>query len=268
MGECENVKINILKMRLITLLLAVLLPLGLFAQRGKKDVIYLKNGSVVRGTIVLQDPNKMVKLRTTDNNLWVFTNDQIDSIAHPANAKAPFTTGYFNLTEIGVLAGNFSNATRAPFTLMNINSWYFPCGLATGIGVGVEFSNESYLPVVADLRYYFRDKRPLPFFSLQAGYSFPLGGSYSQTMYAIDDRRMSPVIYPGIAPNYTNDPIDAHGGFLINPAIGLQTQLNDNLGLTFSVGYRYMRHSYNRTGDYKIDIDYNRLSLKIGLLFK
>ncbi len=261
-----------MKKKLIILLVAIILPMGLMAQKGKKDVVYLKNGSVVRGTIVLQDPGKLIKLKTSDNSLWVFKIAEIDSITRPepVHVKVTLNTGYFNLTEIGILAGTFSNATRTPLSLMNINSWYFANGIATGLGVGVELSQESYLPVVADFRYYFRDRRPLPFISLQAGYSIPLGGSYAQTFYEIDDRRMSPVNWPGPGPipNYNNDPINARGGFLINPAVGIQAPLNDNLALTLSAGYRYMRHSYSRTDDYKIDIDYNRLSLKIGLLFK
>ncbi|HEY5511022.1 MAG TPA: hypothetical protein VIK10_08335 [Prolixibacteraceae bacterium] len=255
-------------MRIYLLLLAVLCSLTLSAQRGKKDVVYLKNGSILKGTIVLQDPGKLIKLKTKDNNLWVFTFDQIDSLTRPSPAVIPFKTGYFNLTELGVLAGNSSNATRAPFTLTNINSWYFPKGYSAGLGIGVELSNETYLPVVADFRYYFQGRRPLPFISLQAGYSFALGGSYSQTIYAVNDIRVSPMIWPGPIPSYTNDPVSAHGGFLISPAIGIQTPINENFALTFSAGYRWMRHSYGRTDDYRIDIDYRRLTIKVGLLFK
>ena len=255
-------------MRTILLILTVSLSLSMFGQGRKRDVVYLKNGSVLRGTIVLQDPGKLVKLRTSDNSLWVFKIDQIDSITRPVPIKIALKTGYVNLTEMGVLAGNFSNATRAPFTLLNISNWNFSNGFATGIGVGVEFSNETYLPVVADVRYYLRDKRPLPFVSFQAGYSIPMGGSYAQTMYAINDIRMSPVIYPGPIPPTTNDPIKAKGGFLFNPAVGIQTPINDNLALTFSAGYRWMRYHYARSDNYQLDIDFNRLSLKVGLLFK
>lgn len=248
--------------------LGLLISLPLAAQHGKKDVVYLKNGSVIRGTIVLQDPGKMIKIKTSDNSVWVFPNEQIDSITRPARVKITPKTGYYNLTETGFLVGDYSNATRAIFSLMNVNSWFFRNGISTGIGAGVELSQESYLPVVADLRYYYGKRPSMPFVSLQSGYSIALGGSYEQTFYAIDDRRMSPVIYPGPVPDSANDPISARGGFLINPAIGMQTPLNENLVMTFSAGYRYMRYRYTQGADYSIDIDYNRLSLKIGLLFK
>jgi hypothetical protein len=258
-------------MRITILLLVLSLSTALFAQKRNRDVVYLKDGSIVRGTIVLEAPNKLIKLKTADNSLWVFKLDQIDSITgpRPVSVRIPDKTGYFNLTEMGFLLGNYSNATRAPFTLMNINGWYFENGISTGLGVGAELSKESYLPVVADFRYYFKDKRPVPFLSLQAGYSFALGGSYAQTVYAVNDIRVSPLIYPGPVPPITNGSIDGRGGFLINPAIGLQSPLTENLALTISAGYRWMRHSYYRKSDnYKLDVDYNRLSLKIGLLFK
>ena len=256
-------------MRIVFLLIALLVSQLLLAQRGKRDVVYLKNGSIVRGTIVLQDPGKLIKLKTADNSLWVFSNDQIDSITRPIRVHAPHKTGYFNLTELGVLAGNYANATKAPLSLLNISSWYFEKGFSTGLGVGIEFSNETYLPVVADFRYYFRDEHPLPFLTLQAGYAFALGGSYAETLRAVDDIRVYSNYYIGPYPNYSTAAIAARGGFLINPAIGLQTRLNDNLALTFSAGYRWMRHHYSRSvDDYKLDIDFNRMSLKIGLLFK
>lgn len=254
-------------MKIFTLILGLLITIPSFAQKRKQDVVYLKNGSIIRGTIVLQDPGKLIKLKTSDNSLWVFTNEQIDSITKPVIVRIPPKTGYFNLTETGFLAGDYSNATRAIFSLINVNSWHFKNGISTGIGVGVELSKESYLPIVADVRYYFGQKRSVPFVSLQAGYSIPLGGSYEQIIYAINDIRVNPVYFPGPVPNYSNDPISATGGFLVNPGIGIQTPLNENLAMTFGVGYRYMRYSYTRT-DYKLDIDYNRLSLKIGLLFK
>ena len=255
-------------MRSTTLIIALLLCIPLFAQKGKRDVVYLKNGSVLRGTIVLQDPGKMIKLKTSDNSLWVFRYDQIDSITKPVRVRVVPKEGYYNLTEIGLLAGNYSNATRAPFSLINISSWYFPCGFSAGVGVGVEFSHESYMPVVGDIRYIFTNKRTMPFVSVQSGFSIPMGGSYSQTIYAINDRRVSPLIWSGPIPAPANNPISARGGFLINPAIGIQTPLNENLAFTFSLGYRYMRYSYHDKENYRLDIDFNRLSIKAGIIFK
>jgi len=247
--------------------LVLLFCLPAIAQPGKHDVVYLKNGSVVKGKILLFDPEHSVKLKTKDDNVWVFEMNQVDSIARPikASATSPIKTGYYNLTEMGVLAGNTNNVKSAPFTLMNVNNWQFDNGFAAGIGVGVHFFNETYLPVVADFRYFIRKHGPLPFVNLQTGYSIPVGGDYSQTYYAYDIM-VRPGIWPN--PNPTEQDVSARGGFLVNPSIGFQSQISESLALTFSAGYSYLRHRYGKDELYKLDVDYNRLSLKIGLQFK
>ncbi|MCX6220511.1 MAG: hypothetical protein NTZ69_05945 [Bacteroidia bacterium] len=235
------------------LILTLFLSLTFLAQGKRRNVVYLKNGTVLRGTIVLHDPGKLIQLRTADNNLWVFKMDQIDSIAHPVRVVFNRKTGYFNLTELGFLQGSDPNARLIPRSLLNISQWKFENGLAPGIGFGIEYANEAYLPVVADIRYYLRDKQPMPYFSFQAGYSIPLDP------HEVNSLGMSSVYNSGAK---------ARGGFLLNPAIGIQTPLNENLALTFSAGYRWMKYHYSGNNNYQMDFYFNRLSLKIGLLFK
>ncbi len=255
-------------MRIPILILTIFFSLTLFAQKRNHDVVYLKNGSVLRGTILLQDPGKFIKLKTPDRNIWVFEEGKIDSIVRPVEIHIPQKSGYFNLTEMGVLAGNSANYKKNPFTLININSWKFENGFSTGIGVGVEFFNETYLPVLADFRYFIRKSGPIPFVSLQGGYSIPLGGTYSQQVYYDSPVTWNSLIYRPPTPIPTTQDISARGGWLLNPAIGIQAPINENLALTFSAGYRIMRHRYGKNDTYKLDVDYNRLSLKVGLLFK
>ncbi|HWR99841.1 MAG TPA: hypothetical protein VN249_04450 [Prolixibacteraceae bacterium] len=256
-------------MKITILVIALLFSLTLLAQKGKHDVVYLKNGSIVKGNILVLDPEKFVKLKTRDQNVWVFEMNQVDSIVRPVKVKAPaaIQTGYYNLTEFGVLAGNTNNSKSAPFTIMNVSSWQFDNGFSTGIGIGVHFFDETYLPVVADFRYFLRKHGPLPFVNLQTGYSIPLGGEYKQTTYYYDYSSFArPGIWPG--PNQTELDVSARGGFLINPSIGIYSQINENFALTLSAGYSYLRHSYGKEEEYKLDVDYNRLSIKLGLQFK
>lgn len=254
-------------MRSTLLFFALLICLPALAQKGNRDVIYLKGGKVVTGKILALNPAQSVTLKIGSNDIWVFEMEKIDSIARPIKKTIPLKTGYYNLTEMGVLAGNTNNVKSAPFTLMNVNNWQFDNGIAAGIGVGVHFFNETYLPVVADFRYFIRKRGPLPFVSLQAGYSIPIGGEYTQQYY--EDYYLSsarPSIWP--RPNPTEQDVSARGGFLVNPSVGFQTQINESLALTFSAGYSYLRHRYGKEETYKLDIDYNRLSLKVGLQFK
>lgn len=235
-----------------------------FARKGKKDVIYLKNGSVINGQIISSLPSGQVKIKTKDNSLWVFEASQIDSISKTTNAFNQIRTGYFNLTEAGILVGNSNNKYSSPFSLMNISGWQFKNHFSVGAGAGVEFFSETYLPVVADIRYYLKRQGLNPFFGLQGGYSFALDTPDKQYVYGGN------FLSSSIWRNPTVDALEikAKGGFLVNPFVGFSTPLGENLAFTFSAGYRIMRQRYTREDNYLIDIDYNRLSLKIGLIFQ
>ena len=231
-----------------------------FARKGKKDIIYLKNGSVINGQIISSLPSGQVKIKTKDNSLWVFEAAQIDSISKSNSAFSQIRTGYFNLTEAGILAGNSNNKYATPFSMMNISGWQFNNRFSVGAGAGVEFFSETYLPVVADIRYYLKRQGVNPFFGLQGGYSFALDTPDKQYVYQTSN------IWQGSSAATLD--IKAKGGFLVNPFVGFCTPLGENLALTFSAGYRIMRQRYSREDNYLIDIDYNRLSLKIGLMFQ
>ncbi len=231
-----------------------------FARKGKRDVIYLKNGSVINGQIISSLPSGQVKIKTKDNSFWVFEASQIDSISKANSTINQFRTGYFNLTEAGVLAGNSNNKYATPFSLMNISGWQFKNHFSVGAGAGVELFSETYIPVVADFRYYLNRQGVNPFFGLQGGYSFALDKPDKQYVYQTYD------LWQGSTASMLD--IKAKGGFLLNPVVGFCTPLSENVALTFSAGYRIMRQRYSREDNYLIDIDYNRLSLKIGLIFQ
>jgi hypothetical protein len=41
------------------------------------EVLYLKNGSIIRGMIIEQIPNEQVKIKTGDGSVFVYTMDQV-----------------------------------------------------------------------------------------------------------------------------------------------------------------------------------------------
>ena len=45
-----------------------------------KDVLYLKNGSIVKGVITENQPNVLIKIKTSDDNLFVYKYSEIDKI--------------------------------------------------------------------------------------------------------------------------------------------------------------------------------------------
>ena len=169
---------------------------------------------------------------------------------------------FFSITEFGVLAGNGDNEHSAPFSVETSLNYFFQKNLSAGVGVGVDFLKETYLPVTMNVLYKFKQTRTYPFVMLQAGYQLPLDKSkmtYQDIVIYYPD--YYPIWMP--YPYYDLIKMDDKGGFLINPSVGIMMRNKYGYGLSFSIGYRFHRLRYvsDSNSDYKIDIDYNNSSL-------
>ena len=60
-----------------------------FAQSTTVDILYLKNGSVIRGSIIELVPNATVKIRTSDGSLFVYKMDEVDKIEKTLATTTP-----------------------------------------------------------------------------------------------------------------------------------------------------------------------------------
>ena len=69
-----------MKKVLLTMVVCLITTIA-FAQSNYQDVVYLKNGSVIRGVIIEQVPNESLKITTTDGNLFVYKIGEVEKIA-------------------------------------------------------------------------------------------------------------------------------------------------------------------------------------------
>jgi hypothetical protein len=135
--------------------------------------------------------------------------------------------------------------------------------LSAGVGVGVEFLDETNLPVTANLLYQFGDKKVItPFVRLQAGYQVPLESKMMIGSYYVPLWSSYILEY-----YYRQDKMDAKGGFMANPSVGVIYYTQSGLGISLAAGYRYQKLNYKGTDDYDLHIEYNRLSLTLGIIF-
>ena len=65
---------------LLTCLTVLVVTSPAFAQQ-MEDVVHLKNGGLIRGTIIEQVPGESLKIRTRDGNVFVYTMDEIAKIS-------------------------------------------------------------------------------------------------------------------------------------------------------------------------------------------
>jgi hypothetical protein len=64
----------------MTALIMATLATSLTAQVTQRDVLYLKNGSVIRGAVLEQIPDKTVKIQTSDGSIFVFQMSEVERI--------------------------------------------------------------------------------------------------------------------------------------------------------------------------------------------
>jgi hypothetical protein len=218
------------------------------------DHVYLKNGSVIRGSVTEIEPADHVKIRDLCGNTWYYSISQVEKITSepyllPEERRRPagFESGFVNLTSMGFLAGSSGNAQAAPFTILMVNGWRNSIGLFTGAGIGIEFLTSTYMPLFLDVRYDLSGGDVVPYVVAKGGYSIPLAADHSEydTDYAYS------------------------GGPLAGAGIGLKLRTRDHFAWDIELMYRYQQTSFTEmyewnSQEYSYTDIYNRLEIRLG----
>jgi sRNA-binding regulator protein Hfq len=197
-----------------------------------EDVVYLKNGSIIRGLIIEQVPNQSIKIQTKDRNVFVFKYDEIEKITkenainNNSNNSGNDTQttgefkkkGFINLTEINYCPGvgdvKFENLSAKnedySFGFKTVLGYQFNEHLSLGLGVGIDkYKNIELLPLTLDTRVSILKGKVSPVFIGDIGYSFGLNG--------------------------------VEGGLVINPQVGIRTYISKNTAYIFNIGYKWQK---------------------------
>jgi hypothetical protein len=178
------------------------------------EIIYLKNGTVIKGIILEHLSDKSIKVKTEDKGEVIYKEEEVDHIVkefYDIRRK-----GYFNLTEITVGIGK----TDASIGVSTVNGFIIKPHISLGIGAAYDYymTAGSMVPIFADLRIAFHDRRFTPFIYGDAGYSF------------------------GVTSN-NNDQLK--GGLYLNPGIGLKSYISKKSALLISIGARVQGMQYH-----------------------
>ncbi|MDQ2178184.1 hypothetical protein [Marinifilum sp. D714] len=240
----------------------ILLTTQLSAQK-RIDVVQLKNGNVLKGTIVRQVPGKFLELKTLDKNFWKFDMEDIAEIRYERKRLPKFKQDSLTIrnqkvfvdTKFGVLLGSNGNENEAPFSLMCSANYLFKNGLSLGGGIGLETFEETQIPLFTDIRYHHKIKGLNTYLFCQSGYSF-----------AIENRENTNYYYNN------GEEMNNKGGWLINPGIGVVFSGKGSASFSLGLGYRYQKNKLTWYNDYTNDKEilreeFNRLSIHLGILF-
>jgi hypothetical protein len=221
---------------LIICLLSVLL---VRAQALQEDVVYLINGSVIRGELLSEATADPVSIRVMGGSVWVFQQQEVLRITReevtwtPVSAmKAPRQAmrekGFYNISTIGLPVGSsISNNywgyggtyTAVGLSLHNVTGYRWSRWLGTGLGIGMDVYGSSVSPVSPV--YLRMETTPLvrsthPFGFLDVGYGF---------------RWIEPA----------NEYVDEKGGIFWQAGAGIRFQTRGDVYWQLSAGYLQQR---------------------------
>lgn len=183
--------------------LLLLFATALLAQNGQQDVVYLKNGSVIRGKI-LPPPNSLkgepevakVRIELLGGSVFVFEQAEIDSIKKEDLRKAQLARikkeyyrkdrGYRNMTQMGFIYGvnlkneeptyYYSNNNQDDFglSIQTVNGYQFWPYLYVGGGIGIDrFSSykQTFSPFFVRVASEFLKRKVTPYVFIDGGYA-------------------------------------------------------------------------------------------------
>jgi hypothetical protein len=222
-------------MKLLIFLIFVCNAAGSIAQQRLQDVIYLKNGTIITGTIIEQIPDQSITIQTADGKINTYQQHEIlkwarepireealeetrinKEAALSRNDDKGHSPGYRGIIELATpLAVGKYNFKVLRLTMVNgyQATPYFFIGFGTGLR-HYSFDNSLLLPVYADLRLYFVNRRISPYFSLSAGHAFHLKGEFEGT------------------------------GFFFYPGLNISARVSEKIAMKFGLGIEFFRYQH------------------------
>jgi len=212
-----------------------------------QDVLYLHNGSIIRGTII-QTNDTIVKILTVGDNIFAYSPDQISSIAKepfPGKDLSIKESGYFSFISAGFLLGSMSNDKPAAFSIMMEHVYKYREKYVVGFILGFGQLKENVLPMGVTFKYMLPVNKSNLIFGLSGAYSYPVEKP--------DDENI----------------VKVRGGLMFNSEIGMVFPVAESAAFFVAVGYQYNGLNYEIEdywlSDYKRRIKYNRFSFRTGI---
>jgi hypothetical protein len=217
-------------------------------------VLYLKNGSIIKGTLIDITGDKY-KIQTSDGGLFIFSAPEVARyLRHVADTGGIKKSGFGLSLESGFLIGSQNSRYEHPFSFNCIANYNFDIKNSFGLGTGVEFFGSTFSPLYIEYRHLLYERSTTPFLFFRCGGLFHLG---------------SDVRVNQNPPQY-NVPGNYKGGSSVTIGTGI-SWVKENLTTYLSFAYRYVQTSFvettYNTGDIKYKDYYNRLEIKLGFKF-
>jgi hypothetical protein len=251
----------------------------LHAQTNKEDVLYLKNGSIIRGQIIDQLTDGKLKIELLGGSIFVFEAKDIDSIRKENPVRTTLKEirhnyyrkdhGFRNITELAIIYGvNFKNNPNSGnyyyysntnqddigLSLQTVNGYQFWPYLFVGGGVGIDrfiTYQQTFSPFFVRLTSEFLKRKVTPYVYVDAGYSVMWKQPSTENI------------------SY----LQSAGGAYTAAGAGLRIYTRSRASVMLSAGYKMnmSKTSWTYAGDtydtYNIQRTYQRFVMNFGVSF-
>ncbi len=227
------------------------LSAGAFAQR-LHEVVYLKNGSIIRGTVIEQIPGESLKIQTGDGNIFAYRMSEVEKItkeggalraARPGGGKSVFgnrgpEVGYRGFVDANWTIGVGNGAGADRIGLLTSHGYQIIPQLYVGAGAGIDYyynGTAVSMPVFANVRTDILPNAITPFVDLKGGYSF----------------------------------LDVEG-FYLSPSVGCRFRVGGRLAMNAGVGYTLQKYRFSLYDGYDYfsgSFNIGGISIRIGIDF-
>ncbi len=162
-----------------------------FGQSKYQDVIYAKDGSIIRGKIIKQVPNEFILIETPDGKNFIYQMYEIKNVTKEpyqqvenksSHANTGLQSGFKEIVELAyhIDAGKYGiNGKELDF----ISSYQINPYFSLGVGMGLRYYPDvltTLVPVFGDFRVYFIDNNFSPYLSLGVGLSYNVSENWEK----------------------------------------------------------------------------------------
>jgi hypothetical protein len=214
----------------------------LSAQSDKEDVVYLKNGSVLHGTIIELKIDTSVKIQLADRNIWAFKYSEVSRITKEEPAVSDFKPKKSGFYAVGQFGLSFNDGGAGISLNTSCGHKFQQYLFVGGFAALNTFYSTSICPIGVEVRGDFLKTQVTPYYAGQIGIGFPIA----------------------LETSYTYSP-----GLMFHPALGIKFNGKKSAFL-IEGGYEYQQISYKSIYPYDPTSGtdtYSKLSLKLGWMF-
>jgi hypothetical protein len=240
-----------MKKNIALIIALIFISLQLPAQK-QKDVLYLKNGSIIYGKLV-EITESQYKIRTSDGSLFIYNTSEVDKFARESEVfEGRKDEGFGIALEAGFLVGAQNTDYHMPFSFNILANYTIDTKNILSAGTGVEFIGVAFTPLFIEYKYLLYARKATPFFFARSGGLLHFGTNEDPTDYNPFNQR------------------EYKGGF--SGAVGTGISWSGDWTETYlSFAYRYAKTSYKQMNYNNLDATYNntynRLEIKLGFKF-